>query len=38
LADAIEVRGFAGHVDVRTTELSFVRKEEDGDVAARKGA
>ena len=31
-----EVREFAGHSDIRTTELYFVRKEEDGEVAARK--
>jgi integrase/recombinase XerD len=30
-----EVREFAGHSDIRTTELYFVRKEEDGEVAAR---
>jgi hypothetical protein len=29
-----EVREFAGHADIRTTELYFVRKEEDGEVAA----
>jgi hypothetical protein len=31
-----EVREFAGHNDIRTTELYFVRKEEDGEVAARR--
>jgi site-specific recombinase XerD len=31
-----EVREFAGHADIRTTELYFVRKEEDGEVAARR--
>ena len=31
-----EVREFAGHADIRTTEIYFVRKEEDGEVAARK--
>jgi len=31
-----EVREFAGHADIRTTELYFVRKEEDAEVAARK--
>lgn len=30
-----EVREFAGHADIRTTELYFVRKEEDAEVAAR---
>jgi hypothetical protein len=29
-----EVREFAGHADIRTTELYFMRKEEDGEVAA----
>src|SRR5262249_8307875 len=29
-----EVREFAGHQDIRTTELYFVRKEEDGEMAA----
>jgi hypothetical protein len=29
-------REFAGHSDIRTTELYFVRKEEDGEVAARR--
>jgi hypothetical protein len=29
-----EVREFAGHADIRTTELYFVRKEEDAEVAA----
>jgi site-specific recombinase XerD len=31
-----EVREFAGHSDIRTTELYFVRKEEDGEMAARR--
>ena len=31
-----EVREFAGHADIRTTEIYFVRKEEDGEVAARR--
>jgi site-specific recombinase XerD len=31
-----EVREFAGHSDIRTTELYFVRKEVDGEVAARR--
>ena len=31
-----EVREFAGHSDIRTTELYFVRKDEDAEVAARK--
>jgi hypothetical protein len=31
-----EVRAFAGHSDFRTTDLYFVRKEEDGEVAARR--
>jgi integrase len=31
-----EVREFAGHSDIRTTELNFNRREEDGEVAARK--
>jgi integrase/recombinase XerD len=31
-----EVREFAGHSDIRTTELYFVRKEEDAEVAARR--
>jgi hypothetical protein len=29
-----EVREFAGHSDIRT--ICFVRKEEDGEVAARR--
>jgi hypothetical protein len=28
--------GIAGHSDIRTTELYFVRKEEDAEVAARR--
>jgi site-specific recombinase XerD len=31
-----EVREFAGHSDIRTTELYFVRKEEDAETAARR--
>jgi hypothetical protein len=31
-----EVREFAGHSDIRTTELYFVRKEEDAEMAARR--
>src|SRR5271165_6441836 len=31
-----EVREFAGHADIRTTELYFTRKEEDTEVAARR--
>jgi hypothetical protein len=31
-----EVREFAGHSDIRTTEVYFVREEEDAEVAARK--
>ncbi len=31
-----EVREFAGHSDIRTTELYLVRKEEDAEVVARK--
>jgi hypothetical protein len=31
-----EVREFAGLADIRTTEVYFVRKEEDAEVAARR--
>ena len=31
-----EVREFAGHADIRTTEVYFVWKEEDAEVAARR--
>ncbi len=31
-----EVREFAGHADIRTTELYFVRREEDAETAARR--
>ncbi|MGA8349959.1 MAG: hypothetical protein WB773_19370 [Isosphaeraceae bacterium] len=31
-----EVREFAGHADIRTTELDFESKEEDAEVAARR--
>jgi hypothetical protein len=30
-----QVRPFAGHSDIRTTELDSVRKEEDVETAAR---
>ena len=30
-----EVRALAGHADIGTTELYFVRREEDAEVAAR---
>ena len=30
-----EVREFAGHADIRTTAVHFVRREEDAEVAAR---
>jgi hypothetical protein len=30
------VRGFAGHADIRITELDFVRQEEDAEQAARR--
>jgi site-specific recombinase XerD len=30
-----EVRELAGHADIRTTEVYFIRKEEDAEVAAR---
>ena len=30
-----EVREFAGHADIRTTEVYFIRKEEDAEVAAQ---
>lgn len=35
-AEMHEVRQFAGHADIRTTELYFVRREEDADTAARR--
>jgi site-specific recombinase XerD len=35
-ANLHEVRKFAGHSGVRTTELYFVRKEEDTEVTARR--
>ena len=35
-ASVHEVRELAGHADIRITELYFVRKEEDAEVAARK--
>jgi site-specific recombinase XerD len=31
-----EVREFAGHADIRTTEVYFVRREEDAEMAARR--
>ena len=31
-----QVREFAGHSDIRTTELYFIRKEEDAAAAARR--
>ena len=31
-----ELREFAGHADIRTTEVYFSRKEEDVELAARK--
>jgi hypothetical protein len=31
-----EAREFAGHADSRTTEVYFIRKAEDAEVAARK--
>jgi integrase len=31
-----EVQKFAGHSDIQTPDLYFVRKEEDGEVAARR--
>jgi Phage integrase family len=31
-----EVREFASHADIRTTEVYFIRKEEEAEVAARK--
>ena len=31
-----QVLEFAGHADIRTTELYFVRKEEDAEVVARR--
>ena len=31
-----EVREFAGHSDIRTTELYFVRRQEDAEEAARR--
>jgi hypothetical protein len=31
-----EVPGLARHSDIRTTELYFMRKEEDAEVAARR--
>jgi len=31
-----EVREFASPADIRTTELYFIRKEEDAEVAARR--
>jgi site-specific recombinase XerD len=31
-----EVREFAGHADIRTTEVYFIRREEDAELAARR--
>ncbi len=31
-----EVREFAGHADIRTTEIYFVRREQDAEVTARR--
>jgi hypothetical protein len=31
-----EVREFAGNAEIRTTEVYFVRREEDAEVAARR--
>jgi integrase len=31
-----ELREFAGHAGIRTTEVYFIRKEEDAEVAARR--
>jgi hypothetical protein len=31
-----EVRELAGHADLHTTEVSFIRKEEDAEVAAQR--
>jgi hypothetical protein len=31
-----EMRESSGHSDIRTTEVYFVRKEEDAEVAARR--
>jgi integrase len=31
-----EVREFAGHSDIRTTELYYVRREDDAELAARR--
>jgi hypothetical protein len=31
-----EVREYAGHADIRTTEVYFVRKDEDAEVAVRR--
>jgi hypothetical protein len=31
-----EVQEFAGHADIRTTEVYFIRKEQDAEVAARR--
>jgi hypothetical protein len=36
VATTHEVREFAGHADICTTELYCVRKEEDAEVAARR--
>jgi hypothetical protein len=31
-----EVREFAGHADIRTAEVYFLREEEDDEMAARR--
>ena len=31
-----DVREFAGHADIRTSEVYLIRKEEDAEVAARR--
>jgi integrase len=35
-ASTHEVREFAGHANIRTTEVYFIRNAEDAEVAARK--
>ena len=35
-ATMLEVHEFAGHADIRTTELYFIRRKEDAEVAARR--
>ena len=31
-----EVREFAGHADIRTTEVYFIRQEDDAEIASRR--